>query len=49
MPLKNPQRKNEFVPGRYVVRLRVEMGSQKELYSFRKSDGDELFAFRTEN
>lgn len=49
VPLRNPAKKNEWVPGKYIIRLRVEMGSQKELYSFRKSDGEELFAFRTEN
>ena len=39
----------EYIPGSFIVRLKVQKGNRNEMYSFRKEDRTELFAFRTEN
>lgn len=35
--------------GMFVLRIKVQRGNKNELYSYRRDDGEELFAFRTEN
>ena len=47
VPIKDAAR-NGWEAGMFVVRFKVQRGSKHEMYSF-KSDGTEVFAFRTEN
>ena len=46
MPIRDPYF-GEFIAGSYIVRLKVQKGNRNEMYSFRKDDRSELFAFRT--
>jgi len=39
---------NVWLPGMFLVRIKVQKGSQGELYSYKRDD-EEVFAFRTEN
>lgn len=38
-----------FIQGRYILRLKIMKGQQKELYSFLDYDRNDCFAFRTAN
>jgi hypothetical protein len=35
--------------GMFILRLKVQRGNKNDLYSFKRDDGEEFIAFRTEN
>ncbi len=45
MPIKDEN--GVFIPGKYIIRLKIQKGQPKDLYSFTKGNGESLFAFRT--
>ena len=46
MPIRD---ENGYLPGQYIIRLRISKGQKDELYSFKNYDSEELIAFRTAN
>lgn len=42
------QKNLDIIPGRYIIKIIIEMGKPRELYTYLNSDGYNA-AFRTEN
>jgi len=49
VPVRDSEGKYNFMQGRYIIRLRIMKGQQKELYSFSDYEKNDYFAFRTAN
>ena len=46
MPLKEDK---VFLPGKFIIRLKISQGELDELYSYKNYENEELCSFRTEN